>query len=344
MKALFTIITLLILTSCSSIKNKSIEECTETKVNNYTDIIESKFESVIGKDTLLFNEIQYKCVVTSFYIKKIMYDTFGKWNQAIYPNNQTHPILLWNNVKLFPNDSLLYTIAARGDEGLASNKKYIYTSFLAFNEKNEDLLAPDSQYKEKLITYFSKKIKENHTHNKKFYDVYWQEVKNNDKEKRKSSITNAFTSGVEVIEIKKNKTYKTPKSILFVFEGDTHLVHHYNDLKKHIKKRFRKQKIAFNYNLNSTKLLLTDLKEIPTKKNYPKDYEIVCTFSIGNFGGESNTNPYKSTQIHDLTAILKNTQNNEEVLKLVLKVKTFFTIATQNKAASEQLFKQIIKE
>ena len=106
------------------------------------------------------------------YIKKGMYDRFGKWNQEIYPKGRNHPILLWNNVKLFPNDTTEFIIAANGLE----NTKTIYASVLVFDKKNRDLLSDESVLKTKLIYYFSDMIKTNNEQKRDFYEIYWKTV------------------------------------------------------------------------------------------------------------------------------------------------------------------------
>ena len=153
---LFTLITLLLI-SCSSTKLTTEKRCRSALKNDYKNILEEKFESIVGNDTIFLNEVKYECVQTAFYTKKTMYDKFGKWDKEIYPKGEKHPILLWNNVKLFPNDTTEFIVAANGLE----SSKTIYTSVLVFNKKNEDLLAEKSVYRTRLINYFSKMIKSN---------------------------------------------------------------------------------------------------------------------------------------------------------------------------------------
>ena len=170
--SIFTIITALILISCSSTKNVTKKRCRSILKNDYKTILEEKFESVISKDTIFLNEVKYECVYTAMYTKKGMYDRFGKWNQEIYPKGQTHPILLWNNVKLFPNDTTEFIVATNGLESL----KTIYASVLVFDKKNKDLLSDESKYKTKLIEYFSEMIKTNNSKKRDFYETYWKAV------------------------------------------------------------------------------------------------------------------------------------------------------------------------
>ena len=170
--SLFTIITALILISCSSTKIKPEKRCKSILKNDYKTILEEKFKSVVGNDTIFLNEVKYECVHNAMYTQKGMYDRFGKWNQEIYPKIRNHPILLWNNVKLFPNDTTEFIVATSGLESVET----IYASVLVFDKKNKDLLSDESENKTKLIEYFSEMIKTNNSKKRDFYEIYWKTV------------------------------------------------------------------------------------------------------------------------------------------------------------------------
>lgn len=167
---IYTIIITSILISCSSTNNVNEKKCNSILKNDYQNIIEDKFKSIVNNETIYLNEVKYKCVHSSFYIQKGMYDRFGKWDKEIFPKGINRPILLWNNIKLFPNDSTEFTVAANGLESIGT----IYTSVLVFDNNNVDLLAENSNYKAKLIDYFSEMIKSNNSNKKDFYDLYWK--------------------------------------------------------------------------------------------------------------------------------------------------------------------------
>ncbi len=152
--------------------------------NSYRAVYEDKFKSVVNNDTVILNEIKYESVYTAFYIQKGMYDRFGKWNKAIYTKDETHPILLWNNVKLFPNDTTKFIVAASGLE----SDKTIYASVLVFDNNSRDLLSEASKYKTRLIDYFSEMIKSNNSNKKDFYEVYWNDFNTRRVEKMKQYI------------------------------------------------------------------------------------------------------------------------------------------------------------
>ena len=50
-----------------------------------------------------------------------------------------------------------------------------------------------------------------------------------------------FKPGVKVITLEKVEGYQKPASILFVFEGHTHLVSFFLDLESHLKKGSKKK-------------------------------------------------------------------------------------------------------
>jgi hypothetical protein len=168
MKNNFILLIVLIIVSCSSSKNVTEKRCKSILKNDYNNIREDNIQTIVSNDTIILNEVKYKCVFKSVYTKKVMYDKFGKWNQEIYLNERSVPILLWENVKLFPNDTTEFNIAANGLE----NVETIYSSIIIFDKQNNDLLSENSKYKLKLIQYFSEMIKSNDTEKKDFYEVY----------------------------------------------------------------------------------------------------------------------------------------------------------------------------
>ncbi|WKW47433.1 hypothetical protein P3875_05060 [Myroides sp. JBRI-B21084] len=101
-----------------------------------------------------------------------MFDKFGKWHKEIYVNNETHPILVWENIQLFPKDSTKFTIATNGLE----SPEAIYASILIFDKENNDLLAESSTYRDKLVTLFGQFIIQENPKKVDFYELYWKQV------------------------------------------------------------------------------------------------------------------------------------------------------------------------
>lgn len=168
-KSLLLLTLTFLIISCAQVKNMNERRCKSTFENDYSTILEEKYESVINNDTIILNEVKYECVYTSFYIQKGMFDRFGKWNMISNKSKGPFPILIWNNVQLFPNDSTKFIVAANGVE----NMETIYTSVLVFDKNNNDLLAEDSEYKSKLVEYFSEMIRSNNPKQDSFYEAYW---------------------------------------------------------------------------------------------------------------------------------------------------------------------------
>ena len=149
-----------------------------------------------------------------------------------------------------------------------------------------------------------------------------------------------FKAGVHSIVIKKQPNYTAPKSVLFVFTGHTHLINFYLDLSKKIRKRFKKDKvkIAFNFNLSGGNLE-QDLKLIPKKNAVFTDFEAVCRLKMHSFKGWDGPEIKKRKQVYNLE--IRVNEKRETVLRATLDVKTFFTIATQNKALSKKIYRII---
>ena len=172
MRHILTILITSLLLSCSTTKDNPLPRCGSFPQNKFENISEDKFITIIDKDTISFNEVKFNCVNNASYLKKGMYDRFGRWHQIIYNNNSRNPILLWESIKLFENDTTKFTIATRGFEGVGN----IFTSVLVFDENNNDLLSINSKYKPKLIEYFSNMIFTNDKKKKEFYELYWKTV------------------------------------------------------------------------------------------------------------------------------------------------------------------------
>ena len=139
--------------------------------NGYANYSIEKIPWRQNNDTVYLNSLKFNAVFTAFYTKKIMYDKFGMWSKEIRPNNEAHPILLWENVQLFKNDNNLFSVYAKGDEKWDE----IYASVLVFDAEQNDCLGDDSTLKNKIISYFAKAIRTVEDKSD-FYEVYWKSV------------------------------------------------------------------------------------------------------------------------------------------------------------------------
>jgi hypothetical protein len=140
--------------------------------NGYLNYTILKIPVIQKKDTTNLNELKFNAVFSAMYTKKVMYDKFGKWTKEVRPNdNDRHPILVWENIKLFDDENKLFSVYANGDE----NWNEIYASVLVFDESNMDCLNDTSLNRAKIIEYFSNGIK-GLNEDQDFYDVYWKSV------------------------------------------------------------------------------------------------------------------------------------------------------------------------
>ena len=122
-------------------------------------------------DTIYVNQLRFNAVLSAMYTKKAMYERYGIWTKEIRPNNESHPILVWENVKLFDNEGRTFTIYANGNE----NWNEIYASVLVFDNNKRDGLSEDYPDKNRIINFFSNSIKNLNDKND-FYDIYWTSV------------------------------------------------------------------------------------------------------------------------------------------------------------------------
>lgn len=155
-----------------------------------------------------------------------------------------------------------------------------------------------------------------------------------------------FKKGARIVEVFKSEKYTPPNSILFRFEGDTHLISYYLELKKYLKKSLREKgiKTGFIYSLNSENPLKFDLKSIPENKENRKDYEVLARVKTSfaktpNSWKHYTTINFRKTQ-HFLHVILLN-KENEELLKIKLDIHSYYTIAEESEATSKVLTQEI---
>lgn len=158
-----------------------------------------------------------------------------------------------------------------------------------------------------------------------------------------------FKKGVKVLEITKSSDFKTPKSILFEFTGDTHFINYYLKLSEKLKKRAEKYniKVGFNYKLNSKKSFKSDLESIPKKIESRENYSSRCHVFYQNAEdpkewNEKGSDPHYRKLRYYMNFRLFNKDNNE-ILFTKFDIHSYFTIATQSKKTSKKLFKLLTK-
>jgi len=111
-----------------------------------------------------------------------------------------------------------------------------------------------------------------------------------------------FKKGAVVIERIASKNYTDPKSIYFVFKGDTHLVNFYKDLQSKIEKVFENSdiKIGFSYILSSNNPLKVDLENIPKTKAKYSDFQVIAAISISFIKSLDSPDIYQRKQNYNL--------------------------------------------
>ncbi|ANF49732.1 hypothetical protein A0O34_03885 [Chryseobacterium glaciei] len=144
----------------------------------YKDFNIIKIPVAAKKDTL--HELRFNNTYFASYTQQMMFDNFGVWDKEIRPNNEEHPILVWEKRRLFPNKNTLYTIYAGGEEKFEG----IYSCVLVYDDE-KDCLTEHSPDRNKITEYFADGIK-NLRRRTKFYDVYWGEVDKYNKSKEQS--------------------------------------------------------------------------------------------------------------------------------------------------------------
>ena len=86
-----------------------------------------------------------------------------------------------------------------------------------------------------------------------------------------------FSPGAELVT-SETLTETTPfKSVLFVFQGSSHLVFHFKDFSKRLKKTFRKSglTIDFDFDLNTENGLKADIAALPKRVTNPASFGLV---------------------------------------------------------------------
>jgi len=150
-----------------------------------------------------------------------------------------------------------------------------------------------------------------------------------------------FRKGVVITERIASKNYTAPKSIYFAFKGDTHFVNFYKDLQSNIEKVFENSdvKIGFSYILSSNNPLKVDLENIPKTKAKHSDFQVIAAISISFIKSLDSPDVYQRKQNYNLIMETVNVKLDATVLKTILNVKSFNTIATQNKNIAGLIYK-----
>jgi hypothetical protein len=136
---------------CSSFRIKSDKQITWSKVT----FKEAKKE---------FNQVRY-CTHNPFVLSKLLFEELGHWDATYIDKKKKSVLVFWTNVKI---------------EGI--NKKFTYgttsyydclSSIIVYDENDNDMLAPNSKYREILLENFRERINNYDTEKKSLYNQYW---------------------------------------------------------------------------------------------------------------------------------------------------------------------------
>ncbi|MFY0483461.1 hypothetical protein ACI6PS_12730 [Flavobacterium sp. PLA-1-15] len=143
-------------------------------VNGYLNYETVELPFLRDGDTIRLNELRFNEVYTAMYTKQVMFDKFGNWTKEIWFEGAYSPILLWENVKLFDDETELYSVSANGVESMEE----MYASVIVFDAQNKDCLTMNHAKKEEIISFFAEGIK-SAKKDSPFFKAYWAAVGRN---------------------------------------------------------------------------------------------------------------------------------------------------------------------
>ncbi|MBS1572337.1 MAG: hypothetical protein JST62_08105 [Bacteroidetes bacterium] len=119
--------------------------------NGYNGISLLKIEN----DETTFNELVFNETSCACYTEVVMKKKWGKCSKKQKTKYLQIPLMQWDNIKLLEGINESFTVFTFGTESYDT----IHSSVLVFDKNGKDCLAEDSPYKEKIIQYFAKEIK-----------------------------------------------------------------------------------------------------------------------------------------------------------------------------------------
>lgn len=138
--------------------------CSATKIKKQDyGIVKTKF--VVEKDTISVNELQfYKTIVGNYGTLELMYENYGLWNKR-----KKYRKFVWEDIKLFDEDNMTFTIIAQPVELRHYYDKHgvvighpCYAMLMVFDSNGKDCFKADYPNKEKITDLFFDKIKKIH--------------------------------------------------------------------------------------------------------------------------------------------------------------------------------------
>ena len=120
-------------------------------------------------DTITWNELRFKKPHGALITGAFLFHKFKDWDEVIKQPKPATEMLVWNNVKLLSESDELFTVFAFGEESISD----YYTSVIVKDSNGKDCLRDESEFKGKIIEYFSAAIaKEINSYT--FYKKLWK--------------------------------------------------------------------------------------------------------------------------------------------------------------------------
>jgi hypothetical protein len=150
-----------------------------------------------------------------------------------------------------------------------------------------------------------------------------------------------FSAGAEIAAIDTIANTLPFDSVLFVYQGSSHLVNYYQDFTKKLQKAFRKSDLTlgFDFDLDTQKGLEEDIKALPKRVQNPASFDLICHVNLKYMKGWDNDLLKKRKQSY--VVLLELFQKNQLRKRIAITVRTYWMISTQNKAVSELIFDEM---
>jgi hypothetical protein len=148
MRKHIVIIILISLFSC-----KVTQEITSIKPYTKFKIINTLIK--VKNDTLTINELRFYKIQSAMDGMKLMYRSYGKWNQKIVGKHQKNiNRIIWQNIKLFDEDDNTFTVIADGAETTSD----YFACLMVYDSDEKDCFKAGHPYKDKLTELFIDKM------------------------------------------------------------------------------------------------------------------------------------------------------------------------------------------
>lgn len=152
---LFVILTFI---GCGS-QEKNATHCNKTFGRQAMSIDFKELKSKDKSDSSSIHQLRFVCTRSARETGKIMFASFGDWNELVYDADKYWPNVLWESVDLL-NDGKKYIVFTSGIE---STKERTFSGVIVFDELGNDALAEDSNVKDELVAFFTERLDENST-------------------------------------------------------------------------------------------------------------------------------------------------------------------------------------